>query len=268
MATALDPNKAKTARRLIEVLEFFDENNTRATVMDIVRRYNRPQSSTSELLAILVDLGLLYRDASSKFYTLTPRAAILGSLSQPRMVRDGRLVTLVDQLAAQTGLGVALIGMVGLNAQVFLWKSGDKSLKKAPEAVLTSGLQERLCDTAAGWLLLSTAPHQRGEGVIRRLNAEAPSERKFSHPEMSAHVQDCRRQGYAIGPAGFGAAAEMCVMLLPSDADEHPMALGLVYNPSEQKSADLVAILEQALRGCTRETDANAPRPHRAPAAA
>ena len=53
------PNKAKIARRVIEVLDFFDDENREASVMDIVRRYGRPQSSTSELLASLVELGLL-----------------------------------------------------------------------------------------------------------------------------------------------------------------------------------------------------------------
>src|SRR5262245_41006196 len=79
MVVVREPSKAKTARRVIEVLEYFDEEHRQATVMDIVRRYNRPQSSTSELLASLVDMGILYKDASSRSYTLTPRAAILGS---------------------------------------------------------------------------------------------------------------------------------------------------------------------------------------------
>ena len=54
MATVLDPNKAKTARRVIEVLEFFDEQKRHATVMDIARRYDQPLSRAHpELLAIL-----------------------------------------------------------------------------------------------------------------------------------------------------------------------------------------------------------------------
>ena len=58
MAT-VESNKAKIAKRVVEVLEFFDDDHPRATVMDIVRRYDRPQSSTSELLSSLAGLGLL-----------------------------------------------------------------------------------------------------------------------------------------------------------------------------------------------------------------
>ena len=64
-------NKAKIAKRVVEVLDFFDDDHREATVMDIVRRYNRPQSSTSELLSSLVELGLLYKDPYSKFGQLT-----------------------------------------------------------------------------------------------------------------------------------------------------------------------------------------------------
>lgn len=110
----VESNKAKIAKRLIEVLEFFDEEHPQATVMDIVRRFDRPQSSTSELLSSLVDLGLRHKDPCSRSYSPTPRAAMLGASVQPQLVRDGRLTDLIDRLSAQTGLGVAVFGMVGL----------------------------------------------------------------------------------------------------------------------------------------------------------
>ena len=75
MATVLESNKTKIAKRVIEVFEFFDQGSPSATVMDIVRRYRRPQSSTSELLASLVEMGLLYKDMRSRSYSPTPRLA-------------------------------------------------------------------------------------------------------------------------------------------------------------------------------------------------
>ncbi|MBY0420814.1 MAG: helix-turn-helix domain-containing protein, partial [Parvularculaceae bacterium] len=91
-------NKAKVAKRVVEVLEFFDEDHPQATVMDLVRRYKWPQSSTSELLSSLVDLGLLYKDGAARTYSLTPRAAMLGSVTQPDIVRDGRLTRTIERL--------------------------------------------------------------------------------------------------------------------------------------------------------------------------
>jgi DNA-binding IclR family transcriptional regulator len=243
-----EPNKAKTARRVVEVLEYFDEEHRHATVMDIVRRYARPQSSTSELLASLVEMGLLYKDPIARSYTLTPRAAILGSLSQPSLIRDGRLATLIDQLGAQTGLGTALVGMVGLNAQLFRWKAGAQ---RTAARALTGGLLSPLCDSAAGWLLLSTIAPQRREGLLRRLNAEAPADRKFSPSTMAARIEACGCTGYAVGPAGFETDATMCAILLPWDANEPPLVLALVYGSSDRLDPNaLVDLLQRSALRC------------------
>lgn len=250
MATVLDGNKAKTARRVIEVLEFFDERHREATVMDIVRRYNRPQSSTSELMASLVELGLLYKDSDSRSYTLTQRAAILGSLSQPGLVRDGSLSTLVERLVAQTGLGVVLLGMVGLNAQIFRWSAGTKYLPGVP-GDLWNGSQDPLSDSAGGQLLLSTLSPERRSGTIRRLNAEAEEARKFSYTEMSERVADLGRTGHAVGPAGFHGTAEMATLLLPTEPGERPMVLGFVYEPcAEIDPQALIALLSSSVDRC------------------
>jgi DNA-binding IclR family transcriptional regulator len=250
----IDPNKAKTARRVIEVLEFFDEHNGQATVMDIARRYNRPQSSTSELLAILVEMGLLYKDPASRSYTPTPRAAMLGSLSQPGLIRDGRLSMLTNRLVCQTGLGTALLGMVGLSAQIFRWMAGTAPVETALPNGLSGGLQERLCDSAAGWLLLATLSPDRREGILHRLRAEAPADRKFSHSFLSTRIQECGCQGYAVGPAGFGTTADMCAVLLPIEASERPIVLSFVYRPSaEIDPAALVTLLQKSVQRCVEQ---------------
>ena len=107
MAVALDSNKTKIARRVIEVFEFFASEQRRATVMDIVRRYDRPQSSTSELLGALVEMGLLYKDPQSRSYAPTPRLAAFGCASQPEPIASGRLFAYMDRLAqtARSGVG-------------------------------------------------------------------------------------------------------------------------------------------------------------------
>jgi DNA-binding IclR family transcriptional regulator len=233
-----ESNKAKIAHRVIEVLDFFDDKHQQATVMDIVRRYNWPQSSTSELLSSLANLGLLYKDPSTRSYCPTPRAALLGTATQPDMIRDGRLVDLVDRLMAQTGLSVAVFGMVGVNAQIFSWRAGTAPLGTARatgplyNSGLCSGMQDRLTDSAAGMLLLSTIQRPRRDGVIRRLNAEAPENRKFNFATMGQQIQAVEHAGYACGVAGFGSIADVCAVLLPGQPMHQPIALGFVYEPS------------------------------------
>lgn len=259
-----ESNKAKIAKRVIEVLEFFDEEHPRATVMDIVRRFNRPQSSTSELLSSLVDLGLLYKDPYSRSYSPTPRAAMLGTSVQPGLVRDGRLTGLIDRLAAQTGLAVAVFGMVGLKVQVFTWRAGKKALRTSYPSGFCGGMQDHMSDSAAGWLMLSTIDAPRRDGVIRRLNAEAADERKFSPSEMVARIQHVRDAGHATGPAGFGSISDITAMLVPEQPEGQPLAIGFVYEPGEIVDAvALTQCLGDALARCMEEpqVDVSAAQP-------
>jgi len=239
-------NKAKIARRVIEVLDFFDDHHREATVMDIVRRYGRPQSSTSELLSSLVELGLLTKDPYARSYSLTPRVALLGVTGQPEAVRDGRLIRLVDRLAAQTGLGVGLFAIAGLNAQLVCWRSATPT-PRGPY----SGSQEPLCHSATGWLLLSTVEHARCEGIVRRLNAEAEDDAKFGLTEMISRIDTCRQDGHVFGPAGFGSLDEALALLVPEQVAGQPLAVAIHYcKDAKVHEAGLLQSAEDAMRHC------------------
>lgn len=252
MATSVE--KAKIARRMVEVLDYFDDEHPELTVMDIVRRYNRPQSSTSELLSSLVELGFLYKNPYSRSYSLTPRAAMLGAVAQSELVRSGGLTEIIDRLVAQTGLSVGVFGMVGLNAQVFSYKAGTRPIGASSARRITRGLQDHLSNNAAGWLLLSTVARPQRDGMVRRLNAESPADKKFSTVEMCQRLDACTQAGAAHGIAGFGTMADSCCILLPGQPEKQPLALGFVYEPSPQ--LDPAALIE-----CLREAVDRALRP-------
>lgn len=242
-------NKAKIARRVIEVLEYFDDAHREATVMDIVRRYNRPQSSTSELLSSLVELGLLHKDPYSRAYSLTPRAALLGNAGQPEMIRDGRITRLMDRLVAQTGLSVALHGMVGLDAQVVSWRHGPRAPAATRE--LNGGVKEPLYRSAAGWLMLSTVARQRCEGMVRRLNAEAPDSAKFAFAEMMANIDTCREANHVFGPVGFESGTHALSVLVPRQPEGHPLVISVIYGRDDKVNAEsLLQSMGEAMRAC------------------
>jgi len=259
MATALEPNKAKIAKRVIEVFEFFNENSQKATVMDIVRRYGRPQSSTSELLATLVEMGLLYKDSRSRYYSPTPRLAALGVSAQPEIIRNGHLFAFMDRLAQTTRHSVALFGMVGTSVQIFRLSAG-------PEPGLRDigyGACEDLSASAAGLLLLSTLPPEQASRLLWRLNAEAPAEDKFNPVEIREHVAGLRRQGHAMGEAGFASGLQMVATLLPRTGTERPLALGLIY-PANAVSIDaeaLVATMNRGIAQCSAWSESEIPAP-------
>lgn len=247
MATVLDSNKTKIAKRVIEVFEYFDESHRTATVMDIVRRYGRPQSSTSELLSSLVELGLLYKDPRLRSYWPTPRLAVMGANAQPGAVRDGRLFAFMDDLARSTRHSVALFGMVGTHVQIFHWAPAP-SLRGA---TLHRGSSEQLSASVAGHLLLSTMEPEQVTRLLRRLNAEAPVEARFNAVDLADEISGYRRQGHATGAAGFVAGALVTATLLPGGDEERPLALGFLYPDGQGLDPQaLVRTLQRGIDAC------------------
>jgi DNA-binding IclR family transcriptional regulator len=254
MAAVLEPNKTKIAKRVFEIFEFFCDNGQKATVMDIVRRYGRPQSSTSELLSSLVDMGLLYKDPRSRAYTPTPRIAALGICAQPKMIRDGGLFTLMDNLADSTGKCCALFGTVGTQIQIFRLSPGIEPLSHK----IAYGAFEQLSASVAGLLLLSTNAPDHLTRLLWRLNAEADPEDRFDIAELKAKITGFRMQGYAIGDAGFAPGLKVAATLLPRSKIRGPLALGIIFdNYSIVDASHLIAEMKQGVSKCAATEPTN-----------
>lgn len=233
-----DSSKAKIAKRVIEIFEFLADGNDGLSVTDIVTRYGRPQSSTSELLGALREMGLLYRDQESRRFYPSPRLAALGSAGQPEVIANGRLFTFMDRLAKSSRQSVALFGMLGPQLQIYRWTSGIET----GGIELSCGDMCPLAASAAGQLLLSTLGEEQSGKVLWRLNAEADVQQKFNLAEARQRVARLGQLGHATGQAGFIKHAQVSAVLLPLDSTSQPLALGVVYDPST--SIDPDAIIE------------------------
>jgi DNA-binding IclR family transcriptional regulator len=256
MAIALDSNKTKIARRVIEVFEFFAAENRRATVMDIVRRYDRPQSSTSELLCALVEMGLLYKDPQSRSYAPTPRLAALGHACQPEAIGDGRLFAYMDRLAQTSRCGVGLFGIVGTHVQVFRWAHGTE----LDDLDLACGSSAPLSASAAGLLLLSSLGPSQASKMLWRLNAEAAATDRFSLADLNEQIARFGQLGHAMGDSGFTRQTRVAAVLLPDQMGERRLALGVVYGASSAVDPEaLIATLHHGVRGCLSDDGADAP---------
>lgn len=244
MQRVLESNKTKIAKRVIEVFEYFAAQGGSATVMDIVRRYGRPQSSTSELLGALVEMGLLYKDPFTRSYVPTPRMATLGAAAQPEAIGSGRLFAFMDRLAQASRHGVALFGMVGTHVQVFRWVGGA-DLRSSGISCGTSGL---LSSSAAGLLLLSTLGSEKSGKMLWRLNAEAEPDARFNLVEANQQVARFARCGHATGEAGFVPQANVTAVLMPETVSGRPLALGVIYKAKASVDPDaLVATLNHGI---------------------
>lgn len=248
MVAVVEPNRTKIAKRVIEIFELFCDTGKTITVMDIVRRYGRPQSSTSELLSCLVEMGLLYKDPRSRTYTPTPRIAALGISAQPKMIRDGGLFALMDALADSTGKCVVLTGLVNTRLQIFRLSPGAKPVTDK----ISYGAFEDLSASVAGLLLLTTnAPDHLGH-LLRRLNAEVAAEKRFAVADLKDQINSYRLQGHAIGDFGFAPGLQVAATLLPRSKIRGPLALGIVFD--ERDDVDRWALIAEMKRGIAKCT--------------
>lgn len=232
--------------RVIEALEYFDAPGKVATVMQMARHCGRPQSSTSELLCNLVELGILQRDPQSRAFSLGPRAAFLGLMGQPSLLQYGQVARLLDYLSQKTSLPVIVHSMVGVNLQVACKR---RSIAEDSDHPAWSGVREPLTGSPAGWLLLSTLEPQKSVAVVRRLNAEASGDNKFDNPTVGRQVAWSREVGYAIGRVGKEPDIFTVSMLLPEIQEGYPLSVSLVYRGHAKfGQATLLPVLRKAIQ--------------------
>lgn len=192
---AVDTKMIKSARRVLEVLEFFDQEHATATVMDIARSLGYPQSSTSELLRCLVALGYLHYNRYTRSYQPTARVALIGAWVEPDLFRDGALLPMVDCIAHRFDQTVLLSAAAHYRLQHIHVVPGT-----APEAPhLHVGDTAALLQGVAGRLLLSTYQDVHIRSALRRLNADEPNpELRVSVNEEIERLRLLRNKGWDL----------------------------------------------------------------------
>jgi DNA-binding IclR family transcriptional regulator len=260
MFRSMCPKKVKSAERVLEVLRYFNADRQEATVMDIAREMGYPQSSTSELLRCLVQLGYLHRDRYARTYRPTARVALLGAWVQPKLFRRGHLLPMLDRLAEETGQTVFLASKVGLTIQYI----HVVAPRDAGPATLAEGTTTYLLHSAPGKALLSTQDQEQTRKLIHRLNAETEDPvLRISFPAFVAELDHIRARGYAAGVGEPGSA--VVSILLPrtraNAATDERLVMG-IHGPAEQ-----IAENEEQLVGAMRGAIARHLRPVRVPAA-
>jgi DNA-binding IclR family transcriptional regulator len=219
MAKSLDPKRIKSAQRALEVLEFFSLERPTATVMDIARDLGYPQSSTSELLSCLVALGYLDRAADGRTYRPTARVAVIGAATQPDLFRKGRLITLLDHLAEETGVTVTLAHKVGMEMQFVHMVSGEHG--RGPEHA-----NAHLATSAPGKAVLSTLPPSLVRRLVHRMNAENEHSHICASDLAEELIPICGRK-YVLVEEREHVTVSMLISHCRNEAFPHPLVLSL-----------------------------------------
>src|SRR5690606_19455126 len=182
----------KSARRAIEVFEFFAERRSPATLTEIARALGCPPSSAFALLSTLRQLGYLDYDRHGRTFLPTLRAALLGIWVNDLFLSDGTILKLMDSLRERTGETVVMGTQSGLHVQYI---HVMRSLVRRPHREVATGRLRPLLRSAVGQIILSTKPDEEILAIARRINAMETDPEKYVRPsDLLQSIERCRRE--------------------------------------------------------------------------
>lgn len=238
MSRGLEGKSVKSARRVLEVLEYFGTGAEEVTVMEMSRALDYPQSSTSELLSSLVTLGYLSHDRHRRTFRPTVRVAAIGTGVGPESVRRGALRDVVEDVHEETGAMVVIsMAQRGVLHHVHLAGCPYPLRERGPGHILHSAL---------GHALLAAMPDAEVKPLIHRLNAEAEPGLAVAPAALLARLCEIRERGYAVAPNCKG----LTLATMVPQAQPDPLAIGVIgpecYDANEQQ--EILACLRRAFR--------------------
>lgn len=218
----LDGNLVKSAQRVIQVFEFFNDLRAGATVADIATALKIPQSSTSALLRSLHIMGYLSFDQETRTYRPTSRIALLGHWIEPLLVNEGPAINMARDLTDRSGLDSFLATRNKLYVQIIHRESAPGS--KFHGQLGSGGFLVR---AASGQALISDMPEREVTKLVVATNAQLKEGLPpVNTRELFDKLANVRTQGYAVGRPQRGDDFLTIAVRLPDKLAE-AMALGI-----------------------------------------
>lgn len=214
----------KSAKRVLELFEYFAECRRPLAVADVVDGLDYPQSSASALLKSLTRLGYLDYDRYRRLYRPTFRVALLGGWVQDDLYSHTNLSTFLDDLHRRSGGNALMLGMQNdIYVQyIHVAQTPDSELNW----YLKPGTLRPLCRSAAGRMLLSLKSDVQVQQLLWRINAEEadPSKRMNIH-DLLMELNQIRAQKFAVTDGIINPNGGVVAIEMPTPPSQPPMAL-------------------------------------------
>ncbi|WP_295374308.1 helix-turn-helix domain-containing protein [uncultured Pseudacidovorax sp.] len=237
----------KSAGRVLQILEYFDETQRPANVVEIAEMLRLPQSSTSALLRSLVAMGYLYFDRMARTYIPSCRVALLGNWVNSPLFMGGVVLQCMEDLRERTGDAVTLAIQQGVWSQ-YIHVLQATSLARLQ---LTRGALRPVAASGTGFALLSTLSDAEVRKLAHRINAEARTGAvaAVEVDPLLAVLADVRRQGYAFTTDLVTPGGAVLAMALPVTDGDRALVLGLggISEVLKKRKAELVAIMKSTI---------------------
>lgn len=223
-----DTAAIKSARRVLEVFEFFAQRRGPASVGEISKALNYPQSSTSVLMRCLHELRYMHYDAQQRLYRPTLRLALTSSWLREENFSGVELTSLMTELRDRTEGSVVL----GIQNDVDLQYIQVIPARVPVQFVMRIGQVRPICGTAVGKALLAELQDVKVSAIVRRINARRSCEHPIDLRGLLAELAEIRRTGLASSVNAASPGASVIAAVIPLSKEDVPMAVG-VGGPSE-----------------------------------
>lgn len=210
----------KSARRVLEIFEYFAERRAPAPVMEVAKALGYPQSSTSVLLRSLVALGYLDHDRRQRLFAPNIRLALIANWIQAQSFGEEQVAQQMERLRAVVGESVILGLQNGPYVQyAYILETQEQAIRWH----LRIGTLRPMTHAALGQVLLSAKPEGESRLIVRRLNAELEPRLRVDEAEFMKRLQRIRRHGYAVSDGTLTPGAVVLAMMLPPGGGAEPV---------------------------------------------
>ncbi|HSV81773.1 MAG TPA: IclR family transcriptional regulator [Ramlibacter sp.] len=190
----------KQAANVVDLLDYFAEQQRPATLAEIARHFGWPRSSTFNLLTTLTGRGLLYEPKARGGYYPAPALSTLVQRIERAQPISQELQQLLEVLAAETGETAVLAATSGANA-LFV------AAVESPQAVRYSAAPGKLIPlhvTATGRALLSQMTADERAAVLRKAKFERYTPTTLmSAAAVDKEIQRSLERGWFEGHAEY-----------------------------------------------------------------
>jgi DNA-binding IclR family transcriptional regulator len=237
----------KSARRMLEVLEYFGVARRALTIREIAEHFDYPNSSASVLVKTAARMGYLSYDLDSRTYTSTLRLAALGAWVYETMPSGTGVLALAQDVAEKTNETV----VVAVENDIYAQYVHVVPSKQAIQYYIPTGNRLLLCQSGTGWALLSMHDDASIERIVHRTRLRlGKAAAAITVEVMLAKARDVRRRGYAYSQGTVVAGGALIAMPLPVDRFEARLALGVasVQERLESNADSVIKLMRAAIR--------------------
>jgi DNA-binding IclR family transcriptional regulator len=242
----VEQKTVKSAARVLEIFEYFDDLQRESTVMEIAEALGYPQSSTSALLRSLVGLGYLSFDRYSRTYIPSTRVALLGSWVNSQFIAEGTIICMMKELNEQTGDSIVLAIRNGLHVQYIHVIQATSPARLH----LTLGTVRPLVASGAGYAVLSTLSDAEVTRLVMRSNDDAQEGvPQVDSRDLLRKLAVVRQKGYAFTCDLVTRGGGIIAALLPQISGQPQMVIGIggISEVMRAREEELATILKQQI---------------------